>query len=136
MRILFSMRHPGVLRNFASTLEALAARIGDGYANVRFEARPENVKRLDMWSWNENPFKGTNEFAGLVVMMGLLNNWDLKDTNNKIVYVPGADASSGELRYVISDLGATLGKTAGKDAVDQKPTYVSMIMQQCSTLRS
>jgi hypothetical protein len=26
MRILFSMRHPGVLRNFASTLEALAAR--------------------------------------------------------------------------------------------------------------
>ena len=26
MRILFSMRHPGVLRNFASTLQALAAR--------------------------------------------------------------------------------------------------------------
>ena len=26
MKILFSMRHPGVLRNFASTLEALAAR--------------------------------------------------------------------------------------------------------------
>src|SRR4030095_4248576 len=26
MRILFSMRHPGVLRNFASTLEALARR--------------------------------------------------------------------------------------------------------------
>ena len=26
MRILFSMRHPGVLRNFASTLETLAAR--------------------------------------------------------------------------------------------------------------
>jgi hypothetical protein len=83
---------------------------GKGYANVRFEARPENVKRLDMWSWNENPFKGTNEFAGLVVMMGLLNNWDLKDSNNKVVYVPG-EGGQGELRYIISDLGATFGKT-------------------------
>jgi ribosomal protein L12E/L44/L45/RPP1/RPP2 len=81
-----------------------------GYANVRFEARPENVKRLDNWSWNENPFKGTNEFAGLVVMMGLLNNWDLKDTNNKVIHVPG-EGGGGELRYIISDLGATFGKT-------------------------
>ncbi|MET0647765.1 MAG: hypothetical protein ABW208_14205 [Pyrinomonadaceae bacterium] len=83
---------------------------GKGYANVRFEARPENVKRLDMWSWNENPFKGTNEFAGLVVMMGLLNNWDLKDTNNKVIHVP-AEGGQDELRYIISDLGATFGKT-------------------------
>jgi hypothetical protein len=83
---------------------------GKGYANVRFEARPENVRRLDNWSWNENPFKGTKEFAGLVVMMGLLNNWDLKDENNKVVHVPG-EGGQGELRYIISDLGATFGKT-------------------------
>ncbi len=82
---------------------------GNGYANVRFEARPDNYKRLDIWSWNENPFKGTKEFTGLVVLMGLLNNWDLKDTNNKLIYVPGDNG--GELRYVISDLGATFGKT-------------------------
>src|ERR1044072_8593930 len=83
---------------------------GKGYANVRFEARPESVKRLDNWSWNENPFKGSKEFAGLVMLMGLLNNWDLKDTNNKVVYFPG-ESGQGELRYVISDLGATFGKT-------------------------
>ncbi|MET0621538.1 MAG: hypothetical protein ABW250_01025 [Pyrinomonadaceae bacterium] len=82
---------------------------GGGYANVRFEARPENYKRLDNWSWDQNPFAGSKEFAGLVVMMGLINNWDLKDTNNKVVYVP-ADGG-GELRYIISDLGATFGKT-------------------------
>ncbi|HEX8338548.1 MAG TPA: hypothetical protein VF621_17650, partial [Pyrinomonadaceae bacterium] len=58
----------------------------------------------------ENPFKGTKEFAGLVVMMGLLNNWDLKDENNKVVYFPG-EGGQGELRYIISDLGATFGKT-------------------------
>src|SRR5215204_1517059 len=83
---------------------------GDGYANVRFEARPENYKRLEEWSWDKNPFAGTKEFAGFVVMMGLLNNWDLKDSNNKIIYVPG-EGGAGELRYIVSDLGATFGKT-------------------------
>jgi hypothetical protein len=86
---------------------------GDGFANVRFEARPKGYKRLDNWSWNNNPFKGTKEFQGLVVMMGLLNNWDLKDTNNKIIYVPGEGGGQGELQYVVSDLGATFGKTGG-----------------------
>ena len=81
---------------------------GKGYANVRFEARPDNHQRLEEWSWNKNPFTGTKEFAGFVVLMGLLNNWDLKDSNNKIVYVP---TGGGELRYIVSDLGATFGKT-------------------------
>ena len=54
----------------------------------------------------------TKEFAGFVVLMGLLNNWDLKDDNNKIIFVP--DAPGGpELRYILSDLGATFGKTGG-----------------------
>ncbi|MDQ3908372.1 MAG: hypothetical protein M3268_08495, partial [Acidobacteriota bacterium] len=42
---------------------------GDGFADARFEARPENVKRLDAWSWRSNPFTGTKEFKGLVVLM-------------------------------------------------------------------
>lgn len=83
---------------------------GKGYANVRFEARPENYRRLENWSWNKNPFTGTKEFAGFVVLMGLLNNWDLKDSNNKIIHVPG-EGGEGELRYIVSDLGATFGKT-------------------------
>jgi hypothetical protein len=85
---------------------------GDGFANVRFEARPKNVKRADLWSWKNNPFTGTNEFKGLIVLMGLLNNWDLKDENNKILVVPG-EGGQNELRYIISDLGATFGKTGG-----------------------
>jgi hypothetical protein len=86
---------------------------GKGFANVRFEARPEGFRRLDAWSWKENPFAGTKEFQGLVVMMALVNNWDLKDENNKVIYVPGEGGGEGELRYVISDLGATFGKTGG-----------------------
>ncbi len=83
---------------------------GDGFANVRFEARPKEVKRLDMWSWKNNPFTSTNEFKGFIVLMGLLNNWDLKDTNNKILFVPGENGEN-QLRYIVSDLGATFGKT-------------------------
>jgi hypothetical protein len=79
------------------------------FTNVRFEARPKNVKRLDEWSWEKNPFTGTRELDGLKVLMVLVNNWDLKDENNVVIHAPGA----GELRYTISDLGATFGKTGG-----------------------
>jgi hypothetical protein len=83
---------------------------GGGFANVRFEARPEGVRRLDEWKWSENPFVNTKELKGLVVMMSLLNNWDIKDSNNKILYVPRAGGRDGELRYIVSDLGATFGR--------------------------
>src|SRR5437763_12198475 len=48
----------------------------DGFANVRFKVKPEDSKKLDEnWKWNDNPFVGTREFKGLVVLMALLNNW-------------------------------------------------------------
>jgi hypothetical protein len=87
---------------------------GKGFANVRFEARPKGVKRQGtIWSWTNNPFVGTKELKGLIVMMALLNNWDLKDDNNKLIYVPGSGGAQGEIQYIISDLGATFGKTGG-----------------------
>jgi hypothetical protein len=86
---------------------------GDGFANVKFEARPEDVKRLEPWSWTNNAFSGTKEFQGMVVLMSLLNNWDLKDDNNRILYVPAGANGQPELQYIISDLGATFGKTGG-----------------------
>lgn len=87
---------------------------GKGFANVRFEARPKKFKRQGtIWSWTKNPFVGTKALKGLIVIMALLNNWDLKDDNNKLIYVPGADGAQGEMHYIISDLGATFGKTGG-----------------------
>jgi hypothetical protein len=77
------------------------------FQNVRLEARPDSVKRYDEWKWKTNPFRGSREFQGLKVMMLLLANWDIKDSNNQIVAVEGSD----EPRYIISDLGATFGKT-------------------------
>jgi hypothetical protein len=80
--------------------------------NVRFEARPADVKRTEVWKWNDNPFVGKDEFQGLKVMMLLINNWDIKDENNKILVVHGNDGAT-KLHYIISDLGGSLGKTGG-----------------------
>lgn len=79
------------------------------FENVRLEARPASQKRLEEWKWDENPFVGSRAFAGLKTMMVLFNNWDIKDSNNVIVLAHGPQGN--ELRYVISDLGATFGKT-------------------------
>jgi hypothetical protein len=77
------------------------------FANVRLEARPDNWKRGGEWKWKQNPFTGTPQLQGLKIMMALINNWDLKDSNN--VIIKDRDDNTDELRYVISDLGATFG---------------------------
>ena len=79
--------------------------------NVRFEARPDDVERTGNWSWDDNPFKGSPEFHGLKIMMVLINNWDIKDENNEILYVGSGELGQGESRYIISDLGGSLGRT-------------------------
>jgi hypothetical protein len=76
------------------------------FTNVRFEARPNDWERLDAWKWKKNPFVGTPEFQGLKIMMALMNNWDIKDSNNLIVSIENVP---NEHYYVISDLGATFG---------------------------
>lgn len=82
----------------------LAIQTVGNYKNVRFEARPDSIKRLDKWIWTDNPFVGTNEFEGLKIMMAMFNNWDIKDENTAIL-------KEGEAHYyIISDLGATFGK--------------------------
>ncbi|MEP6820321.1 MAG: hypothetical protein ABJA18_12365 [bacterium] len=81
------------------------------FKNVKLEARPKDVKRTGFWLWDSNPFFGKPEFQGLKIMMVLLNNWDMKDDNNAILATKGATGS--ERRYIISDLGATFGKTGG-----------------------
>jgi hypothetical protein len=81
------------------------------FENVRLEARPDDVKRTGNWMWENNPFMDKAEFKGLKIFMVMVNNWDMKDDNNEILAHKGD--TTGELRYIISDLGATFGKTGG-----------------------
>jgi hypothetical protein len=73
------------------------------YNNVRLEARPNGVDRDAKWQWDENPFVDTREFKGLRVMMAMINNWDLKDTNNTVL------RQGRQAQYVVSDLGSSFG---------------------------
>ena len=75
------------------------------FTNVRLEARPKHVKRGKEWKWGHTPFEGTREMKGLMLMMALINNWDMKSANN--VLIEDADME----KYVISDLGVSFGKT-------------------------
>jgi hypothetical protein len=72
---------------------------------ARLERRPTEVKKVGTWDWFNNPFLDTPELNGLQVMMSLLNNWDLAQTNNSI------DEIGAERRYVVSDVGASFGNT-------------------------
>ena len=80
--------------------------------NVRFGLRPKDVKRVDGWQWKKNPFVGSREFQGMKVMMALLNNWDIKDSNNKVAVVKNDKIADKELRYFVSDLGGSFGKVS------------------------
>jgi hypothetical protein len=67
---------------------------------------------VDGWKWDHNPFVGSREFQGMKVMMALLNNWDIKDTNNKVAVVRNDKIADNELQYFVSDLGASFGKVS------------------------
>ncbi len=83
------------------------------FENVRLEARPKAIDRVKEWKWEDNPFKGQPAFQGLKVMMVLINNWDIKDSNNQILAAKNETTGETELRYIISDLGGSFGKTGG-----------------------
>jgi hypothetical protein len=86
---------------------------GEGeVSDVRFERDNDGYKRVGRWSWDSNPFSGTRELDGLKVLMALLNNYDLKTLNNKIVRPSKKKGTEPvKLIYCVSDLGATLGST-------------------------
>jgi len=73
---------------------------------ARLERREHGEKKVGNWQWSDNPYLNTRELNGLRVLMALLNNWDLKTSNNKIY-----EEKDGDLRYVVSDLGASFGRT-------------------------
>ena len=73
---------------------------------ARLERHRPGEKKIADWSWFKNPFVGTKELNGLKVMMALINNTDLKKENNSIY-----DEEGLEHRYVVTDLGASFGKT-------------------------
>ena len=83
----------------------LVARDGT-IRNARLKRHTKGQKKIGNWAWAKNPFTDTREWYGLRVLMAVINNWDLKDSNNSIYQVQG---DSPEQIYVVSDLGSSFG---------------------------
>jgi len=85
---------------------------GGDATNVRFKRRHSGFKDVGLWTWENNPFVGTRELEGLKVLMLVMNNWDLKVVNNKVVRPSKKSGEDTDERiYYVGDLGATFGKT-------------------------
>lgn len=61
------------------------------------------------WSFKDNPFLGTREFAGLMVLQAIIANPDLKTSNNTI-YTLKEPVEGAKTWYVVRDLGYSLGR--------------------------
>jgi hypothetical protein len=81
---------------------------GVAQPHARFRFQDGSWKGKDTWSWKDNPFIGTREFNGLVVMQVLMNSWDLKTTNNRIYERRGEQPRRV---YVVKDLGQSFGNS-------------------------
>lgn len=94
---------------FVGNLSLDGGRPEDNGRAARFRME-EGYKTESDWSWHENPYVGTQPFKGLLVANLILNNWDIKPSQNRI-YLMAEGAPAPTRRYVVQDLGAALGQT-------------------------
>jgi hypothetical protein len=78
----------------------------------RFRPSIPGGRRAGEWSWEKNPFAGTRQFRGLLVLQRILNNWDLLDRNTAL-YEFDAPRDGARRWFVVIDLGASFGKAYG-----------------------
>jgi hypothetical protein len=94
------------LDRFTLTDEAGTRQVTGG----RFRLDDGSLRDLGDWSWQENPFVGTQPYQSLLVILMMFNSTDLKNSNNTLYELSGS--REGATRwYVVRDLGASLGKT-------------------------
>lgn len=98
---------------------------GNVVRGARFEPKRKNMKRGKPWDWRNNPFEDTRELSGLKVLMILLNNFDARADNNRIIYVDGPRGR--EARFFVTDLGATLGRAGGLGGTRTKNNLVDFL---------
>jgi hypothetical protein len=67
------------------------------------------------WSYYRNPFVGTRELNGLLVLQVMLGNSDLKDLQNEL-YKLSEPFEGASQWYVAKDLGQSFGRTGVLDA--------------------
>ena len=75
----------------------------------RFRLKEESLKDAGPWQWEENPFVGTKPYQGLLVLMMMAANTDMKSSNNSVY----EHRTNGRVErwFVARDIGSVLGDT-------------------------
>ncbi len=84
---------------------------------ARFRQDKPDLHGLDAegdWSYYDNPFAGTRQMNGLLVLQVMLGNSDLKKEQNAL-YVLDKPLHGARRWYVARDLGQTFGRTGALD---------------------
>jgi hypothetical protein len=87
----------------------------------RFRPKHTVLKDEGEWSWQENPFVGTRPYNGLRVLMLILNESDLKNSNNSLYTVKKSGDAPAHRWYVVRDIGTALGETGRLDPKRSDP---------------
>jgi len=84
---------------------------------ARFRPDIKDLDNVGEWGWQSNPFRATAAHRGLIVMMVMLNNSDLKSAQN-VIYDLKRPRQGAQRWYVVRDLGHSFGET-GKFRADR-----------------
>ncbi|HYN06021.1 MAG TPA: hypothetical protein VES67_01400 [Vicinamibacterales bacterium] len=85
---------------------------------ARFREKNPDLNGLEDqgdWSYYQNPFVGTRQLNGLLVLQVMLGNSDLKDANNAL-YTLKTPLEGARQWYVARDLGQTFGRSGTLNA--------------------
>lgn len=96
----------------AAGLGRAGTAIGDDgtFREARFRVRDPNLKDTGEWSLAANPFSGTRELSGLIILLALTNNWDTEATSNTEIFTFRQPDGATRQLYMASDLGASFGR--------------------------
>lgn len=106
-RILWAMGFPQPATYFMEQFTLTGADAGVK-THARFRTDLAQWRSNGEWSWQDNPFTDATEFRGLIVAQLVLNNWDLKTTNNR-VYEATDPAATPRRQFMVRDVGSSLG---------------------------
>jgi hypothetical protein len=117
-RILWGLGYHQPPVYYLAKWEAERATSPNPQLPARFREKSPDLHGLDAkgaWSYYRNPFVGTRELNGLLVLMAMLGNSDLKDQQN-VIYTLDEPLNGTKTWYVARDLGQTFGRTGVLDA--------------------
>lgn len=106
-RILWAMGYAQPASYFVRQFTLTGADAGVK-PHARFRTDLAQWRTAGGWSWYDNPFVNTRPFRGLIVAQLVLNNWDLKSTNNRL-YEATEAAAIPRRQYMVRDVGSSLG---------------------------